>query len=328
MESPFVHYLGFAPGVIEAQTVTLASAAPGDEVSGFAGPIRLLLGVGRDGVLRGVRYLESGETPSYIAGIDAWLAGLRGADLGEGPLSLDRLDGLSGATVTSRAALETINRAARRGTEVSFGVGVPQAQVQAGGPDWGLYATALLLLLFFPVYFSGSEVARLFYQAGALAILGFWLNTLITEVDLANLSQGLAATPAENPQRWLLLGFAAVTGILFGQVWCGYLCPFGALQEFVSRLGHWLGLRSYPDRPLEQRMRYIKYILFTDCVYYFICEWRSHLDHLRPDAACLRGTPVGVDARVDLRGPDRGLVLLPLLVSLLLSHGGLSGPGQ
>jgi hypothetical protein len=264
-EDPFLHYLGFAPGELRPQTVTLASAAADPGVSGFAGPIQLLLGVGRDGVVRGVRYLESGETPSYIAGIDAWLAGLAGTDLSQGPLTLDRLDGLTGATVTSRATLETINIAARRATQSAFGQALP-AEIAAGQgaePDWGLYATAVLLLLFFPVYLSGSEPARLLYQVAVLAVLGVWLNTLITEVDLVNLSQGNVAPPSENPQRWLLLGFAGAGMLLFGQVWCGYLCPFGALQELISRLGHRLGLRSYPDRHLEQRMRYIKYVLLS-----------------------------------------------------------------
>ena len=264
-EDPFVHYLGFTPGEVQPQTVSLASAAATPGVSGFAGPIHLLLGVGRDGSLRGVRYLDSGETPSYIAGIDTWLAGLTGADLTKGPLSLERLDGLTGATVTSRAALETINRGARRATETVYDRAMPavSAAGQGAEPDWGLYATAVLLLLFFPVYLSGSEPARLLYQGAALAVLGLWLNTLITEVDLVNLSQGNAAPPTENPQRWLLIGFAAGTAVLFGQVWCGYLCPFGALQELISRLGRRLGLRVYPDRPLEQGMRYMKYILLA-----------------------------------------------------------------
>lgn len=264
-EGPFVHYLGFTPGEAQPQTVSLASAAATPGASGFAGPIHLLLGVGRDGILRGVRYLDSGETPSYIAGIDTWLAGLTGADLTEGPLSLERLDGLSGATVTSRAALETINRAARRATETAFDRPMPAVASGPHGaePDWGLYGTAVLLLLFFPVYLSGSEPARLLYQAAALAVLGLWLNTLVTEVDLVNLSQGNAASPAENPHRWLLIGFAAATAVLFGQVWCGYLCPFGALQELASRLGRRLGLRAYPDRALDQRMRYMKYVLLA-----------------------------------------------------------------
>jgi len=265
-ETPFPHYLGYAEvetvAESRADTATLSSLAAAPEVRGFAGPLNLLLAVDRDGVLRGVHYVESDETPSYIAGIDRWLAGLAGSDLKEGPLTLARVNALSGATVTSRAALESINRAAARVGEAAFGEAIPNlAEAPSTRLGAGFWATLLLLAAFFPVHLSGSERARLALQVASLGILGLWLNTLVTEVDLVNLSLGHAATPAENPQRWLLLGFVALTTVLFGQVWCGYLCPFGALQELLSRLGRRLGLRSYPDRPLEQRMRFTKFLL-------------------------------------------------------------------
>jgi spermidine synthase len=263
-ELPFVHYLGGGPDGEAPDTVVLASRAAAPEVSGFAGPINLLLAVDREGTLRGVRYLESNETPSYVAGIESWLAGLSGLDLSQGPLAAGRVDAMSGATVTSRAALEAIDRAASRGTQAAFGEATPPA---GEGPvirlDAGFWATLALLLAFFPVYLSGREGLRLVFQLTALGVLGVWLNTLVTEVDLVNLSLGHAASLAENPQRWLLLGFVAVSGLLFGQVWCGYVCPFGALQELFSRLGRRLRLRSYPDKRLERRLRWLKHLLLA-----------------------------------------------------------------
>jgi polyferredoxin len=129
-----------------------------------------------------------------------------------------------------------------------------------------------LLLAFFPVYFSGSERIRLLFQVASLGVLGIWLNTPITEIDLVNLSLGQFAPPSENPQRWLLLAFIGLTALLFGQVWCGYLCPFGALQELASRLGRIFGLRSYPDRRLEQRVRWLKFLLLA---FVLIAVWVS-----------------------------------------------------
>jgi polyferredoxin len=121
----------------------------------------------------------------------------------------------------------------------------------------------LLLLLFFPVYLSGSDRARLWFQATTLAVLGLWLNSLLTEVDWVNLSMGHWPDPVANPLRWLLIGFVAVTALLFGPVWCGYCCPFGALQEFISRLGRWLRVRVYPGRPLDVRARVLKFLLLA-----------------------------------------------------------------
>lgn len=263
VQSPFPHYLGFATGdAAEAETASLSSLAAAPEVRGFAGPLNLLLAVDRDGTLRGVRHVESAETPAYVAGIDQWLRGLAGRSLREGPLTLERVDGISGATVTSRAALESINRSAARVAEAAFGESFPSLPEPPGTRlDAAFWVSLLLLAAVIPVHLSGSERARLITLAAALGVLGIWLNTLVTEVDLVNLSLGQVATPAENPQRWLLLGFVLLTTLLLGPLWCGYLCPFGALQELLSRLGRRLGLRSYPDRPLEQRLRFTKFLL-------------------------------------------------------------------
>ncbi len=268
-KQPFVHYLGAErPERLprEADTVSLSSLAAAPGVRGYAGPINLLLSLDREGRLRGVHYVDSNETPSYIAGIESWLAGLAGLDLSRQPLDLRHVDAISGATVTSRAALEAINRSARAAGRVAFGrdfAPLPEAGTTPAWLEPGFLATLLLLLAFFPVYLSGSEPARLVLQAASLLALGIWLNTLVTEIDLVNASAGHLPGWTRNPQRWLLLGFTLLSALLFGQAWCGYLCPFGALQEFLSRLGRRLGLRRYARRPLDTRMRFLKHLLLA-----------------------------------------------------------------
>ncbi len=266
-ERPFPWYRGTGDPPGAPQSASAASMAMAPEVRGFAGPLNLLISIDETGVLRGVRYLDSSETPSYIQGIEAWLARLGGSNLSRAGLSLERIDGLSGATVTSRAVLEAVNRSARTLGTTAFGkVLAPQADAPA---PWAALTTPRflvtlgLLALFLPVYLGGREGLRLLYLGASLFLLGLWLNSLVTEVDLVNLSQGKVSAWEENPQRWLLIGFVALSGLLFGQVWCGYLCPFGALQELISRLGRWTGLRTYPDRPLETRARYLKFLLLS-----------------------------------------------------------------
>lgn len=266
-ESPVTHYLGSAADGSATDTVSLATITVAKHIRGYGGPLNLLVAVDDSGILRGVRYLESEETPSYIAAIDSWLAGLTGHDFRRSPLGLDRVDALSGATVSSRAALAAINRAVEVASQAAFGASpISASGVSDQRPAWlapEFLLTLLLLLAFFPVYRSGRDGPRLLYQAAVLGILGFGLNTLVTEMDLVNLSLGHFSSPLDNPQRWLLLGFVLLTAILFGQAYCGYVCPFGALQEFISRLGRFLYLRSYPQQPLELRMRYIKFVLLA-----------------------------------------------------------------
>ncbi|MCP3868505.1 MAG: 4Fe-4S binding protein [Gammaproteobacteria bacterium] len=265
-EQPFDHYLG-SNSALEENTVSGASMAIAPGIRGYAGPINLLISIQNTGVLKGVRYIDSNETPSYIGGIDGWLAGLKGLDLSKQSLTLQQVDSLTGATVTSQAALMVINESV-----AGMGMAAFDKPLAAGGeasdpqPFWysaRFMVTALVLIVFFPVYLSGSEPGRLVLQLASLAVLGLWFNSLVTEVDLVNLMSGHFSSPRENPQRWLLLGFVLVSALLFGQVWCGYLCPFGALQEFVSRLGRWLGLRAYPERSLNTRLRFLKFLLLA-----------------------------------------------------------------
>jgi hypothetical protein len=274
---PFPHYVATAPdghGVAALATATVAGG-----VRGYGGPINLLVAVGEDGSLRGARYVDSRETPSYIVEIDRWLDGLAGQSLAAGPLTLDRVDALSGATLTSRAALEGISLAARAAGEAAFGRtfgGAPPPRP----PLWqqpAFVATVVLLLAFFPVWRSGRDRPRVLYQLAALGVLGLWLNTPLTEIDLVNLSLGQFAGLTENPQRWLLIGFAALTTVLLGPVWCGYVCPFGALQEVLGRLGRVLGLRAYPDRPVETRVRFLKYLLLA--VVLLVAWWTGESRH-------------------------------------------------
>ena len=93
--------------------------------------------------------------------------------------------------------------------------------------------------------------------------LGFWLNVLVTEVDLAHLTQGSMPSPYASLLHFILIGFTIVITLLLGQVYCGYICPFGALQEFISRIGRHFYLRSEPEQHLERRMRYLKYLLLA-----------------------------------------------------------------
>ncbi|MEA4988467.1 MAG: 4Fe-4S binding protein [Anaerovorax sp.] len=55
-----------------------------------------------------------------------------------------------------------------------------------------------------------------------------------------------------------LLGFIMLFGILFGRLLCGFLCPFGLVQDFIYkiRMPKWK-IPSYIDKPL----RFLKYLI-------------------------------------------------------------------
>jgi polyferredoxin len=66
-----------------------------------------------------------------------------------------------------------------------------------------------------------------------------------------------------EPLTFILWGFVAMTLLLWGRgVYCGWLCPFGALQELVNKAAMGLGLRQFPIPALiHERLLAIKYII-------------------------------------------------------------------
>jgi Na+-translocating ferredoxin:NAD+ oxidoreductase RnfG subunit len=67
-----------------------------------------------------------------------------------------------------------------------------------------------------------------------------------------------------DPMMFLLWGFVAVTILLWGRgVYCGWLCPFGAMQELIFRIGEFFKLPSFEfPEVVHERLWAIKYIIF------------------------------------------------------------------
>lgn len=66
-----------------------------------------------------------------------------------------------------------------------------------------------------------------------------------------------------DPMLFLLWSFVAVTLLLWGRgVYCGWLCPFGALQELVFQLGQRFRLPSFQlPQVVHERLLALKYVI-------------------------------------------------------------------
>jgi polyferredoxin len=63
----------------------------------------------------------------------------------------------------------------------------------------------------------------------------------------------------------LLWGFVVLTLFIWGRgTFCGWLCPFGALQEFIGKTGRRLGVRQIsPTRAWDSRLKKLKYVVLA-----------------------------------------------------------------
>ncbi|NMC27359.1 MAG: 4Fe-4S binding protein [Syntrophomonadaceae bacterium] len=100
---------------------------------------------------------------------------------------------------------------------------------------------------------------RLVILGLSLGILGFYLQGCMCPVGvLANLPLRITGLLQGKYMLWLLLFFTPVVFLFWGgRIFCGGVCPIGAVQEFTFRLGCKLGLNR--GRPGLEKWDWLKY---------------------------------------------------------------------
>ncbi|HJE25635.1 MAG TPA: NosR/NirI family protein [Methylorubrum populi] len=148
---------------------------------------------------------------------------------------------------------------------------------RARGPELGVIALALAGLVPVLMRQTGLVADRRRFPAFRLAFLAFTLVfvgwyaqaqlsivTLIGLVRAATVTHDLAFL-LYDPPSLLLWGFVLVSLVIWGRgTFCGWLCPFGALQEFVALLAKPLRIRQVAVPPrLDRWLRQVKYGLLA-----------------------------------------------------------------
>lgn len=125
---------------------------------------------------------------------------------------------------------------------------------------------------------------RLTVLATVTGFIGFWgqgqlsivtpLATLRTALD-----GGSLAFLLYDPFSLLIWAAAILGFVLWGRgLFCGWLCPFGALQEFAHHLGRFLRLPEWePSVRWDQRLKSLKYLLLAALIAVTLFA-PSHLD--------------------------------------------------
>jgi len=264
-------------------------------------PINNLVGLDLQGRITGVRIIDHQE-PILVVGIrdedlqrfvDQY-AGKSAFDrlkigAGERP-GYVHLDGISGATITVMVENATIGRAARlvadsRGLPrgAAAGRAAPPADTE---PIWetlwrervfqiavlcaGL--SVLTLILVFQDWLARHPRLLLYLRNGFLIYTVLFIGWYaLAQLSVVNVLTFVHAAFHDfrwdnfliDPMMFLLWGFVAVTLLLWGRgVYCGWLCPYGALQELTNKLGRRLKVPQweFPD-VVHERLWALKYII-------------------------------------------------------------------
>ena len=129
------------------------------------------------------------------------------------------------------------------------------------------------------------------YLLFTLCFIGWYAQGQLSIVNLTAVVQALLAGRSlaffmYDPMTVILWAFVAVTFFVWGRgTFCGWLCPFGALQELVSQLTQWLGVKwiRVPQR-WDDRLKKLKYVVLA-CLLVSAClsvTWTDRLVEVEP----------------------------------------------
>lgn len=62
----------------------------------------------------------------------------------------------------------------------------------------------------------------------------------------------------------IVIGIAIILSFIFGPVICGYICPFGTIQDLLSRIGKKLlgkKFNRYISKKVDNKLKYLRYVI-------------------------------------------------------------------
>ena len=118
-------------------------------------------------------------------------------------------------------------------------------------------------------FFRKSERLKWITMAAAVLYLGFARSQLITIVNVFGLIEWNLPVFRHNMTWYLFAIFTVVTTILWGRLYCGRVCAFGAMTQLLDKIVPARLRFEVPSR-IDRRASYIKYGLLGGTVLYFL----------------------------------------------------------
>lgn len=139
--------------------------------------------------------------------------------------------------------------------------------IRAQAPDIALVVAFSTLA--FVSFFRKSRPLKYVTLVASVAYIGFWKSQLISIVNVFALFGGNLPIFRYSLAWYLLLAITVVSTILWGRVYCGRICAFGALTQLMDQVlpSSW---RVKIPRAIEARAAWIKFGILAFVVIYFV----------------------------------------------------------
>lgn len=264
-------------------------------------PVNSLVGLDRNGNIVGV-YVVHHEEPILVVGLsnddlEKFTSQYKNisasSDIrigGQAKPGRVILDGISGATITTMVINRSVNKAARMVAAsrelISKDAAAASLMAEQEQPLWQIIwnnervntvilviaLVSLFVILLIQDWLAKHPRLLLHVRTGYLVFTVIFIGVFaLGQLSIVNVLTFINALlhgfTWENflldPIVFILWGFVAMSILLWGRgVYCGWLCPFGALQELLFRVARRFGVPEWePPEIIHERLWALKYLV-------------------------------------------------------------------
>ncbi len=227
---------------------------------GFGGP--LVVGVRARRVEDGGRVsellvLSQKETPAFIERLRRgnFYRQFAAKDVSDNFIVGDDIDGVSGATVSSKGFTKAVRDAVHLGAVTHLGM---QPTWQQPGWSFGL-DEAILVLLIVLAFIAGyrkdrfARISKTVVMVGAVLFIGFYANASLSLSSIAGMFMGYIPGIQQHPMWWIMMVSVLGSIVVMGRnIYCQQLCPFMVVQDLLQKIS---GIRLRIDSRFQRRAR-------------------------------------------------------------------------
>ncbi|MFN3739426.1 MAG: 4Fe-4S binding protein [Thermodesulfovibrionales bacterium] len=223
----------------EGEVIAFNSYDVRPDIKGYAGPIKVLLVIDRNGILRGLKILEHRETKNYVYYMETeqYLSQYIGKSIKD-PFEIDKdIDGISRATVSVDALARTIRESSRIMASRVFQIEIEEEKernfILQQWLIYGIFFASGFLFFYLSRRREKFLNSRDIYLLLSIFILGFYLSSPFSIIHIYNL---ILFRFSSSSLLYLLIFTVMASLVMAGRFYCGWLCPFGAIAEFIGRI--------------------------------------------------------------------------------------------
>jgi len=211
----------------------LCTAPCADNIKGYGGSVPMLVAIDKEGRVTGAAFLPNSESKNLISRIEtsgflkSWDGITAEEALGK------KVDAVTGATMTCNAVIGSVRKRLSVFIRQEAPVGEPGAKWEITGILVSLAVLLALFSFFAPRIMGRYRLLLLVLNVIALGFLGGYMLSL--ELAFNWLLGGIARTV--YPLLVIIAALSILLPLTTGRnFYCGYVCPYGCLQELVGRI--------------------------------------------------------------------------------------------